>query len=184
MRTFLALFVLASSCASAGAAGVVTGKPKFYLAGEIGEEIVPYLTEYLTENQDAEVVLSTSGGSRQASDAISELITKHGNVRCVVRDKAMSGGFGILQACRLRVMRQTAVIGTHEPRMVIPQAVERVLAGAVLEALNSASKDWNARCRARLRISAAEYESKVKGKDWVMTAHEALKVGAVDQVIP
>lgn len=184
MRAVLALLFILSGCGTAHAFPMVPPKAKFYLVGQIDDEVVPYVAEYLSENADAEIVLSTPGGSRPASDRISEFITKHGNVRCVVRDQAMSGGFGILQACRLRVMHRSAVLGTHEPRMAIGSLIERETAALILIALTQSSHEWNARCRARLKISAAEYESRVRGKDWILTSQEAILVGAVDQVIP
>ncbi len=183
MRALLAFMLLLTCCAAANPL-LPPSQPRFYIVGFISSEIVPFVNEYLDENPDAEIVLSTPGGERDASEAIADAIIKHGNVRCVVRDQAMSGGFAILQACRLRVMRMSAKLGTHEPRLMIPFGIERSLAGQILESLERSSKAWNSRCGKRLKLTAAEYEAKVRGKDWVLTAREALSVGAVDQLLP
>lgn len=157
--------------------------PRFYLIGEITDDVVPFALEFLAAHPDPEIVLSTPGGYRSAATAIADAIIKHGNVTCVVHDRAASGGFAILQACRVRVMNKNSVLGTHEVRIIVPTAVERVFAGILLETLTKASKEWNTRCRARLKLTEEEYEARVKGKDWSMDASEALAVGAVDRVL-
>lgn len=182
MRVVLALALL-SSCASAQASErAPTGR--FYLVGEINKAWVPFVEEFLANTVAPEIVLSTQGGDMMASTQIAELVAIHGAVRCTVRDRANSGGFAILQACKVRTMKASASLATHEPRMFMSLPIERGIAELMFRSLSEISETWNARCRARLKLSAKEYESRVRGRDWTMGAYEALIVGAVDGIVP
>lgn len=156
----------------------------FYLWGDIRAENALYVLEYLRETKDPIVYINSSGGEIQASLIIAGAITQKGNVRCIVKDLAASGAFAVLQACQVRQMKAGSSLVTHEPRTSIPVPVERITMKAIVTALEEKARFWNDICRRRLRITAADYEQKVKGKDWRMDSSEALRVGAVDSVIP
>lgn len=56
-------------------------------------------------------------------------------------------------------------------------------ANEFIKEMTSLDAEFNALCSAKLAISPTEYLVRVTGGDWVLNANEALKVGAVDQII-
>lgn len=118
-----------------------------------------------------------------ASIQIAAAIASHGDVRCVVRNFAASGAFGVLQACKERVMARGARLMTHQPRVFVSVPLDLPLANYVAGEVAKNTDTWNRLCAARLRVTPAEYAARVAGKDWAMTADEALSVGAVDSVL-
>jgi ATP-dependent protease ClpP protease subunit len=156
----------------------------FYLWGAITDDTAEYVLEYLKESPAPVLYLNTPGGHRDASTVIAEAVKAKGNVRCIVKGQASSGGFAILQACHTRVMTAKSKLGTHEPRYGTPFPLDRTLAAELVRQLEEASRSWNDYNRKRLKLTAAEYEAKVRGRDWIMGPAEALEVGAVDLVLP
>jgi len=154
----------------------------FYMVGEITSDSAGYLLDWLKTAKEPRIIIDSRGGSMEPSVALAGAIGARGDVRCLVRGMAASGAFAALQACRWREMEQGAWLMTHEPRAFVPGAMDRVRARRFWEALEALSAEWNALCRGRLRMTAADYESKVMGKDWIIGPGEALRVGAIDRV--
>lgn len=154
------------------------------IAGPIVDEMVPLVAEYLAAVAEPTIVIDSPGGAMDASIEIAAGIEAHGHVKCIVRRRASSGAFGILQACQTRVLSSQAKLMTHRPRsmVVIPMDVD--LAHFIAEDIAKATLRWNAICSRRLRITPMAYAAKVTGRDWVMDAAEALSVGAADIVTP
>lgn len=176
------LFVIAALCY-----GVLVSPARasetFLLAGPIFSDHVPYVREYLAREKAPVILIDTPGGEVDAAVEIIGAIRAHGNVTCIVQHRAYSAGFAIFQACRNRVMRRGAKLLTHEPK-VNWGPVDRVAAGVLLQELERAATSWNDLCRWRLPMTAAAYERHVRGRDWELDADEAMRVDAVDRVVP
>lgn len=158
---------------------------RFYLTGMIGDEAAEALKDFLSTAKNPEIVINSNGGFMDASIEIASTLAKRHDVRCVVKGNAKSGAFAALQSCKVRLMTKGSVLGTHEPRFqAVGGSLERVETALLLMRLEASTKLWNALCGWRLKITAAEYEAKVKGHDWTLDSAEALKVGAVDGVMP
>lgn len=185
-RTRIALLLLPLAlllAAGAARADAPACKPDtFYLVGSITPDIVPYFESWLRTAKNPRVVIDSPGGALVSSVDIIDVITRHGGVSCHVTRIAASGAFAILQACQTRTMASGARLGTHEPRASFPGYLERVAAATLLAALEAATTEWNRLCRTRLKLTSAEYDARVRGKDWVLDANEALAVGAVDRI--
>lgn len=162
----------------------LTVQPAFVLWGDIRTESAIYVLEYLRDTANPIIYIDSPGGHIDASLIIAGAIQAKGNVRCIVRGRAASGAFAVLQACARREMRAGSFLVTHEPRVLIGEPIDRVAARSVLKQLEERSEQWNGICRRRLNVTAAEYRSRVEGKDWRMDPAEALRVGAIDTVIP
>jgi ATP-dependent protease ClpP protease subunit len=182
MRRLLALLVLVASLI--GGPARAEAQDRLRLVGPITAEWVPVVQEYLQETATPEILIDSPVGSQEASEQIADLVTKKGNVKCTVKRFAASGAFAIFQACAVRVMGPKAQLVTHEPMIGVPFPLNRAAAAWFLAELEQASASWNARCRARLKLTPAQYEAKVKGRDWVMGAKEAIEAGAADRVVP
>lgn len=118
-----------------------------------------------------------------ASLALIDAVKQHGKVTCQVIGLAASGAFGVLQACKVRVMGALARLVTHEPAIIYPMPMDQHDLADLYSKVLKNTQTWNDVCSHRLKISRYEYDQKVKGGSWVMEASEALKVGAVDQIM-
>lgn len=165
------------------AAAVSVGAPsEFFLWGPVNTVSAGYVIKWVKEASKPVLFIDSPGGELGAALQVADAIRARGGVRCVVRGAAASGAFAILQACAVRVMVRGSKIATHEPRIGV-DPLDRVAMTVVLRHLEATAEAWNAICRQRLKMTAEEYRAKVFGKDWVMEWAEALKVGAVDQVV-
>lgn len=106
-------------------------------------------------------------------------------IHCVVDREAMSMGFGLLQACHHRYMTKRAQIMTHDVRWTgIGTGTKESWANHVAS-LTATSRAWAEHCRARMRVTAAQYRQHTAGGlEWFMNWEEALKVGAIDKAVP
>jgi ATP-dependent protease ClpP protease subunit len=153
------------------------------LAGPIVEEMVPYVAEYLAATTYPVIYIDSPGGSMNASLEIAAGIQAHGNVKCIVRGLAGSGAFGVLQACRQRVVAKSSRLMTHQPRVGVNVPLDLNLANFVASEVLKSTLRWNSVCASRLKMTPVEYAARVNGKDWLMTADEAVAVGAADSVL-
>ncbi len=161
-----------------------TTAPKvFYLSGPLNTEQAVYVTDWLQSVGPHPVILINSlGGDLEASVKIASAISAKGDVTCVVRGRAASGAFAVLQACVYRVMTMSSTLGTHEPSRMLSGLFNRQDLLKGLTELIGMAEAWNAICRRKLKLLPDEYTARVYGRDWNMTAAEALEVGAVDRV--
>lgn len=180
MRKLLLCVVLLASLSSPARA---ESEAPFHLVGPITEEIVPHFQEWIKVTKAPVVIIDSQGGLMDASIEIRNAIKAHGKVRCQVRGMAYSGAFAILGGCAVREMTKASKLMTHEPKVVVRNPVDRLELWELFMHVMKATQDWNALCRERLKMTAAEYEAKVKGTDWFLDWQEALKVTAVDRVL-
>lgn len=183
----VALFLGSANADVKSAPGpVCAGSPvgALLIAGPVTSYSVLPILEYLTKNKSPVLVINSPGGEMDASIMIADAIKAKGGVRCFVSGLAASGAFAILQACSFRAMSKDSLLGSHEPSMAVNTPFDRFESRAITERLEASTKAWNDRCRARLKVSQAEYEARVKQSKWNMDASEALRVGAVDIVTP
>lgn len=154
----------------------------FYLYGPVTAYTEPYVMEWLRVTASPVMIISSPGGDKAASERIADAVKAKGNVRCVVHRMAASGAFGILQSCAVREIEAGAFLVTHEPSGVPMEPMDRVAAAQFLREIEGSAQKWNDRCRARMKLTAADYESRVKGRDFEMNSSEALLYGAVDKI--
>lgn len=154
----------------------------YMLVGDIGEDEVVFFAVWLAKAQNPRILIHSGGGQMDASLAIMTMVRQHGHVRCEVRGFAASGAFGVLQACEHRAMAATSRLMTHEPRRMAG-IVDRYDAADILRQFDYRTPLWNGLMRAKLKVTKEQYEENVKRKDWNMDAKEALRVGAVDEVL-
>lgn len=190
-RTKLALamlvpaLLLAAGMARGDDAGAPAGRCQsdiFHLVGPITPDVVPHFTEWLKSARAPLVVIDSAGGLMEASLALVDAVAARKDVRCRVRRLAASGAFTVLQACAVREMEPSAWLMTHEPRAFVPGAMDRLQAATFLFQIERLAREWNDLSRRRLRLTAEQYDEKVKGKDWILGAGEARAVGAIDLV--
>jgi ATP-dependent protease ClpP protease subunit len=169
------------------AAALATPAPKlpdtFYLWGPISDQTAPYVLGWLKQAREPIIYINSPGGELQASLQIAEAVKAKGRVRCVVTGLAASGAFAVFQSCASRSMVKGAKLATHEPRIATREPIERTSMAIIMLSLELTTEQWNAFCSQKLRLTAKEYESRVKGRDWVMEWQEALKVGATDYAL-
>lgn len=132
------------------------------------------------------IEINTPGGSVEEGFRIIKAIEGLGiPVYCVVDNQAMSEGFAIFQACSRRYMTKRSRIMTHRPYLMnVPpiQTIEELEEN--LHALRTSALGFATHCQRKMRISLAEYNEKVAGLGWHLNPDEALKVGAIDGIIP
>jgi ATP-dependent protease ClpP protease subunit len=102
---------------------------------------------------------------------------------CRVDGLAASMGFVLLQSCSFRVMTKRSALMAHEVSVSetggkpgdlrrMAQRIEDI--GHLLAIIECA----------RLNITLAEFEARIKDRDWFIGHEEALALGAVDLVVP
>ena len=106
-------------------------------------------------------------------------------VVCIVDGSAGSMAFYILQSCDIRLMTKRGRLMTHEPALHLDEDYYSLSELRDLADQQYVSDEsFAAHCRARLNVTPEEYRRHVERRLWVMDWREALRVGAVDQVVP
>jgi ATP-dependent protease ClpP protease subunit len=182
---------LALNCA--GAQFKHTAEHVASLYGPItSKSVTPVVAVLAIAETSVDIDISSSGGSIPAAEAViramNDADARGVQVVCIVNREAASAAFVVLQGCPVRVARKGAWLMMHrlyyghlekgqfvrdEPK---DEDARRVLAQAEAEVARFIS--------ARLGITVDEYEARVADADWTMSASEALKFHAVDQVVP
>ncbi len=159
------------------------------LTGDIDDEsTAPLLVELLSAKDGAliDVLIDSPGGEVSAGTVLLEQIrVAHRRVvklRCVVDGRAASMAAIIFEQCDERLMHPGSYLLFHG-------AATQVRGNApdlqrTVQALVELNHRLSIQASARLTISLAEYEAKIADADWVLSYEEALKVGAVDLVVP
>jgi ATP-dependent protease ClpP protease subunit len=102
---------------------------------------------------------------------------------CTVDGTGASMAFAILQSCTYRYMTSRSELMAHQEKLNIKEHVgENDLANA-LAMIHADNIAIAHQCSHRMNITFAEYLDKVNNHDWWITADEALRVGAVDQIV-
>jgi ATP-dependent protease ClpP protease subunit len=192
----LALFVQHGVCAqthpAASAPAPAPVVARIHLTGPISDQMAAAFEQALagaTEHAAVAVliVIDSPGGEVDAGRRISRDIENSPvPVTCVVDGEADSMAFYVLQSCSVRAMTARSVLMTHEvvqlivgPVLFTAEELENLVAATRAE-----SEALFHHCSSRLRVSPAEYKRRTRrGRRWWMTAAEALRVGAVDEVL-
>ena len=132
--------------------------------------------------------INSPGGSVDAGFLIAKAIeNSNANVICVVDAMAASMAFYILQSCDIRVMTDRSLLMAHEPaiRAGIGGKSEdwRKQGNGIADLLEALTKSMNHHMARRLTISYEEFSKRIHNTEYWMTAEEALKISAVDQVV-
>jgi ATP-dependent protease ClpP protease subunit len=104
---------------------------------------------------------------------------------CTVDGTAASMAFSVLQSCTYRYMTGRSTLMTHQEK-VGSKAGHMMTEGQLQDAANMVHADniaAAAHCVHRMKITMQEFLDKVNNREWWITAAEALKVGAVDQIV-
>lgn len=157
----------------------------YALMGSVDRQDPGYLLAWLAKAGPRPwLVIDSPGGDLEPSLAIAAAVARRGDVRCLVRGMAASGAFAVLQSCAHRAMTAASTLMTHEPSWSLDGSFDRYEMRRDLADLEQAADRWNQLCARRLLVTTAEYLERVRGRSWQMTAEEALRVGAVDEVVP
>ncbi len=136
-----------------------------------------------------DIKINSPGGSVDAGYSMArkmEGLDKQGvKSNCTVDGTAASMAFSILQSCTYRYMTARSTLMTHQEK-VGSKAGHMMTEGQLQDAANMVHADniaSAAHCVHRMKITVQEFLDKVNNKEWWITADEALKVGAVDQIV-
>jgi ATP-dependent Clp protease protease subunit len=164
--------------------------PKYRFSDEVNERSTGKAIKWIAAANKAGanellIEINTPGGSVPDGFELAKAIEdSEAPVTCIVDGEAASMGFYITQSCQKRVMTKRSSLMAHEPAIGgnfygTPnqwQAIANWLA-ASREALAE-------HCQHRLKISMAEYRKRTDGGlMWWINYKEAVKVGAVDEIV-
>jgi ATP-dependent protease ClpP protease subunit len=134
-----------------------------------------------------EILIHSSGGDVDAGWDMARVILAAKNpVTCVVRGYAYSMAFYVLQYCPERVMTRESVLMAHEANLSGPMIFTRL---TLLDLENMASnlratnKALITPAAKRMGFNPEEFIKWIHGRDWWISADDALKYKAVDRVI-
>lgn len=156
----------------------------------VNDTSVKKLSDTLDEVNEAgvEVIvleLATPGGSMPAGQEMARVIERSkAPVHCVVDGDTASMGFYVLQSCKERMMTKRSTLLAHEPRYSAVDGGNQTDMKNHQDMLHAASENMLEHEAARLKVSKEELRKRTEhGQDWIMLYDEALKVGAVDDVV-
>lgn len=163
---------------------------EYYFHEEVNRVSAAKVANWITAGNKAHVsllllTLNSGGGDIDAGfELIRTIENSQVPVYCVAEHETMSEAFAILQSCQKRLSTLRAALMTHEPGM------QRAIEGHAKDFLNAAeslrvvSTAHAHLCSAKMKMSFTEYLKRTEnGQDFYMTAEEALKYGAVDELI-
>jgi ATP-dependent protease ClpP protease subunit len=162
---------------------------------DINEQTVADAIKALDDAKDAKAIvfeINSTGGSVTAGFKLVKAIENmRVPVTCVVDGLAASEAFYVLQSCPVRVMTARSQLMVHEPlfmysppNMVEPLRLTRSELLHLSREQDALANSWTAHAGARLKIPLADLRKRIRWSDWNMAADEALKIGAVDEVVP
>lgn len=133
------------------------------------------------------VVLDSNGGSLQAAMEMGQSIrASRIPVTCVVEHLAASGAFIALQSCPVRTIVEDARVLIHEAYVTWPAGSSSIWNDAARqlyhESLNKTVAE--VQCKRLVFATPEDCHNRYRYGDWVLNSAEALKVGAVDKVVP
>lgn len=134
--------------------------------------------------------LNSLGGIVMEALRAGEGVAKLKNpVVCLTSKRIASAAPLILPACRWRVMTPDAQMMLHEPVYELgpldtPIIVRRVDAADLLKGLTDRLNMMSVVITYNWKIGPEEFRARVEKGDWIMSAKEALDIGATDFVLP
>lgn len=158
-----------------------------YFEGTVTDKSVDAIIgfiEKVNELRMGAIVISidSPGGYVQAGIKLTHAMERSSvPVFCVVDGQADSMAFYILQACRTRLMTRRSLLMVHEPSTTGEGNLHDMR--AIVEQLQALTNSMAQFESARLNISRAELERRIRNREWWMQPAEALRVGAVDAVV-
>lgn len=134
-------------------------------------------------NNPIYLVLYSPGGQLDPLKLAVPFLQKMKNVNTITV-MAASGAAAISQiAPGRRYAVKRAEILFHKVRIYPNRPFTIDDANQFIKNMTGLDSYFNKLCSARLKITPTEYVVKVTGDDWVLNANEAVKVGAIDEVI-
>lgn len=181
MKYFLCLVLLMAACKT-------KAEPidRFELVGEVEEDGMKLLGESMKLAAEhypkLYLMIDSYGGDLDAAFQFSRTLENlKVPVECTVDGDALSAAFFILQSCTVRKATERSVLMAHEP--YFRGTVNTSSIQSYAQRLAAFSRQFAGHCVARMKITLAEYIAKTSKTDWWMTPEEALKVGAVDELV-
>ncbi len=107
-------------------------------------------------------------------------------VVCVADIQAESMAFVILQSCGLRIMTKRTALMIHEPYIAgsLEGPLTQTKMRNTIEDSKATSRAFNEYVAHQMKLTYAKYTEHVRGgRDWYMNHDEAIKQGAVDEVV-
>lgn len=160
------------------------------LTGEVTDAMADNMEALLAALQDPRfegvvITIDSPGGSVDAGYRIIRAIeASHTPITCVADNIAASMGFYILQACPERVVTKRASLMVHEQHGITGGIIiSRESLRKMLEVHEIIARGLAEMAIRRMHLTLAEFQAKVKEKDWWMAWEEAKTVGAVDLVV-
>lgn len=193
MKWFFSLALLVFSCAhgsrlhAQASAPTATGRVMIE-QGDVNQESVASTEAKLAElDADANVTeiylrINSHGGDVEAGFRLAQYFPMlHKPLTCVTDFMAWSMGAVIMESCPTRLITPRSTMMFHEVSSVVNGNVHDMMnAESFSQAMSEAVVQVAA---ARLNISADKIRGNITGKQWVLSASEALSVGAVDAIV-
>jgi ATP-dependent protease ClpP protease subunit len=161
---------------------------------EIDEEMSTDFVKWMDSAKSAgasmvNISINSPGGDVEAGYVMArkmEAFDKAGiKTACTVDGNAASMAFSILQSCTYRYMTGRSTLMTHQEK--VGTKAGRAMSESQLRSMADMVKADNyaaaIHCVRRMKISVEEFLAKTDNKDWWMASDEAIKVGAVDQIV-
>ncbi len=164
---------------------VVAEEARFRLTGGIvphdAQEVAQFLSAvYQGGGRHAILEIDSPGGRADVAREIGHLLGEAARgglvVDCLVDGHAASAAFYVLQSCPpgRRAMTAPSISATDDVAFENFRAAMRAEAAA-----------WATHCAARLKVTRKDYDERTRaGRQWFMTAAQAVEYGAVDVVLP
>jgi ATP-dependent protease ClpP protease subunit len=173
---------------------VVNGVAWIQLDGEIDQsskrELLFKLDTIRTLRPRAKAVVleinSTGGQVAEGLEMAKALERSPVKVHCVVDGDAMSMAFFILQACHTRSMTIRSRLMTHQPAIKGPVSGcegDQYHWRSCADGLKTMTDGWVWFSAKRMKMSRSAFLRRIAGQDWYMSASQALRFHAVDQLV-
>jgi ATP-dependent protease ClpP protease subunit len=146
-------------------------------------EVLEVLLQSTVGADDIVIVMNSGGGDPiDAFEMIVSIYEAPAPVTCIATNMVASAAFLVFQRCPRRVMLDGSRLMMHEAQWVGPvqDVLEAIERGVDLDELNKVMAIFA--CMRLNFATVSECHDHYKGRDWEMTAQEALRVGAVDEI--
>ncbi len=150
------------------------------------ETVAPVIAELAAapDYGRVDITINSPGGDVGAGmtliDAMRAAKRRGIGIVCIVDGQASSMAAYLLQICSVRVVRAGSFILFHAPRSQYSGTAWEIERQA--QALNDYQRIFAIMATGRMHMSVAEFEARIKDKDWILSPAEALAIGAVDLV--